>query len=605
VTDPVPTDQEFVVHLFAAVDGPHAIRAHDQIAAIWEACRDRLGMNQPILGVHLPMELPTGWRDPITQTVPLAGQEHAGADCQAILRREHDLINLSVVFAPPQDTTPLSFARRLRIGAAIPPGWIEFNRWWDEVASEGTDALLGIARIYQAKVADPGRSVTTVATTPVLSLLPRLDQDDAWWDRPLALTHGINVWEPSAQDDLRTERRLIVLAPGDRDPQLSALTWSRGDTCLPPLARYLMHAAKLRYELRVWSGGRQVWQARQELADQVKRLSNWTEAAAQDVPPGESNRSSQAMDPDFARLTTQLAAVGLTMAHVRQLRQTIHVAAGNMVRALDEFMDSPAGLNLFSDDQDLATWLLDQIDNAITDLDIVDGAARRLANLARLRLPEPRNVVARTVRQNDPGSSRSRGRPADRTEIRLGFTIDIAAYSDRSQRSRADAQERVANIVGQALRDMGLHMSDTDHQGTGDGLNAFLPAGIEVDRALPHLVRGVTDRLAQDNQRYRDRLRLRMAAAIGPVRRGALGYADNTIIEFCRLVDSKPLRDALAEHPEADLAVLFSDVLHRFAIRDGESGLDPNEFRSLPITVKTFHDHAWLWIPQPRPPAEK
>src|SRR5262249_35890292 len=115
---------------------------------------------------------------------------------------------------------------------------------------------------------------------------------------------------------------------------------------------------------------------------------------------------------------------------------------------------------------------------------------------------------------------------------------------------------------------------------------------------------GIVDRLAQDNQRHQDRLRLRMAAAIGPARRGILGYADNTIIELCRLVDSRPLRDAMAEHPEADLAVPVSDGPHRFTIRDGESGLDPGELTPRSVTVKTFNDRAWLWVPRPRPIAK-
>jgi hypothetical protein len=109
----------------------------------------------------------------------------------------------------------------------------------------------------------------------------------------------------------------------------------------------------------------------------------------------------------------------------------------------------------------------------------------------------------------------------------------------------------------------------------------------------------MVNRLGQDNRRYHDRLRLRMAAAVGPFRRAALGYADSTIIEFCRLVDSPPLREAMDRHPDADLAVLLSDVLHRFTVRDGESGFDPTDFTPIQVNVKTFHDNAWLWVPQP------
>jgi len=595
VTDPVPVDQELVVHVFAPVEGPHATRAHNQLSAIWAACRDRLGMREPILGTGLPTQLPTDWHQPEPHSSPLAAAEQAGADYQAILRREHDILNLSVVFAPPQDTTTLGSARRLRIGSAAPPGWIEFNRWWEEVLAEGTDALLGVARIYQAKVTDPGPTASTVATGTVLRALPWFDQDDGWRDRPLVLTHGITAWEPTSRDDGRPERRLIVLAPADRDPQLSALTWSRGDTNLPPLARYLMHAAKLRYELRVWAGGRHVRQARQRLTDQVEQLRTWIEGNAHHQPE----------DSDLASLTTDMAAVDRVMSRTRELRQTVHIAAGNMARAIGQFVADSTGPDLVTDDQDLARWLLETVDNAIVDLETVDGSARRLVDLSRLHLPDPPRTASGTRNSSDAGPPRSRGRPAaDRTEIRMGFTVDVVNYSSRSQRGKSDAQNRVADIVGQALRDIGLHISDTDHQGTGDGLNAFLPADVELDRALPQLVRSMVDRLAQDNRRYLDRIRLRMAAAAGPFRPAALGYADSTIIEFCRLVDSPPLREAMDRHPDVDLAVLLSDVLHRFTIRDGESGLDPTDFTPIQVTVKTFHDNAWLWVP-PQPPAKE
>lgn len=593
VTDPVPVDQELVVHVFAPVQGPHAPRAHDQLATIWAACQNQLGMREPILGTGLPTQLPTGWHEPDPHSSPLAALEHAGADYQAILRREHDLLNLSVVFAPPQDTTALGSARRLRIGSAAPPGWIEFDRWWEGAAEEGTDALLGIARIYQAKVTDAGPTASAVAAGTVLRSLPWLDQDDGWRDRPLTLTQGITAWEPAAREDTRAERRLVVLAPVDRDPQLSALTWSRGDTNLPPLARYLMHAAKLRYQLRVWDGGRHPAQVRQRLADRVEQLRTWVEGSSHHQP----------VDADPASLAADMAAVDRVMSHARELRQTVHVATGNMTRAIGELVADPAGPDLVTDDQDLARWFLETVDNAIADLDNVAGSADRMAKLPRLHLPDPPPAPARSRGTVDPDPSRSRGRSADRTGIRMGFTVDVVNYSSRSQRGKSDAQNRVADIIDQALRDIGLHISDTDHQGTGDGLNAYLPPNVEIDRALPQLVRSMVDRLAQDNQRYHDRLRLRMAAAVGLFRRAALGYADNTIIEFCRLVDSPPLREAMARHPDADLAILLSDVLHRFTVRDGESGLDPTDFTPVQVKVKTFHGNAWLWVPRPRPPA--
>jgi len=47
-------DQEFVVHLFAPLDGPQAADAYRQIRRVWVACREQLGLTEPIAGIRAP-----------------------------------------------------------------------------------------------------------------------------------------------------------------------------------------------------------------------------------------------------------------------------------------------------------------------------------------------------------------------------------------------------------------------------------------------------------------------------------------------------------------------------------------------------------------------
>ncbi len=70
-------------------------------------------------------------------------------------------------------------------------------------------------------------------------------------------------------DERRLRRLVIAIAP-DADPAAFAWAWSQGGTAIPPLARYLLHAAKLRYQLRVWQRDGQARQVRGAL-DAVSR----------------------------------------------------------------------------------------------------------------------------------------------------------------------------------------------------------------------------------------------------------------------------------------------------------------------------------------------
>lgn len=179
--------------------------------------------------------------------------------------------------------------------------------------------------------------------------------------------------------------------------------------------------------------------------------------------------------------------------------------------------------------------------------------------------------------------------------VRMGYVVDVVGYSSRSTREKVDLQARVSAFVHETLRDLGLELADTYHHGTGDGMVVFLPTEVEVHRALIRLLRSASDTVAEDNQRYRDRMRLRMAVVIGPLGPAAIGFSGNTIVEAGRLVDSQVLREALVDSPHADLAVLISDQLHAYVVRERHSGLEAADFRPVDVRAKEYEAQAWLW----------
>ena len=83
-------------------------------------------MNDPIPGIGLPDNLPDRFRSCLRATsgdmeAALAAQERADADSQAVLRRYHDMLNVSVALARPHEAAatrpdpprpPLRLARR-------------------------------------------------------------------------------------------------------------------------------------------------------------------------------------------------------------------------------------------------------------------------------------------------------------------------------------------------------------------------------------------------------------------------------------------------------------------------------------------------------------
>src|SRR5215467_7995529 len=91
-------EQDLVAHLFAPMDGPLAGDAHAGIRCLWSQCRVGLGMTEPIPLPGLAADLPDDFTVLPDVTVA-AGMQSPGAGFQVVLRREHDVLNLSVLLA--------------------------------------------------------------------------------------------------------------------------------------------------------------------------------------------------------------------------------------------------------------------------------------------------------------------------------------------------------------------------------------------------------------------------------------------------------------------------------------------------------------------------
>jgi nucleoside phosphorylase len=237
------------------------------------------------------------------------------------------------------------------------------------VLGDLSPGVFGVAWLFLGKPVGAGPR----SGRPVADLVPEVDMR---WCQGVELGSGVVAWEISPPEDTRAERRLVVLAPAGRDHELGVWTWSDGGAAMPPLARYLMHVAKLRYELRVFDGF--------PAADGLCRASEQARARLQADDAGERLSARAALPAIQARISQVLTAV-------RAMRRTVEIAGFNAAAALRAAPEAPAdGATLISDDIALARHFAHRLDD---DRAYLENEAAGAEHLARLTAPPPASVA--------------------------------------------------------------------------------------------------------------------------------------------------------------------------------------------------------------------
>jgi hypothetical protein len=363
------------VHVFLRATGSAGEAAYPHVRALWSACQDALGMCDAVTSFGLPVALPEEWTDALGSGLLAACKGPGSGIEQAVMRREHDVFCLGVVLAP----EPVAGVT-----------WRQLDqRWTSAVAGISPLAALGWARVYLAVLEadhDPGRakrqgpgggpaevagvsspSLASVSQAVRTATAVAADARDGWWRRRSATTQGFSVWEASSQNDARVERRLVVVAPRKQEAVLDAWAWTRGDGDLPSFGRYLLHAAKIRYELRVHAGGDALRRLRRQADERVDELLN---LLGREDETGNVPASGEQLTAASARLlAVQAGSAGLVHAvtQLREMRRTVEIAAANMAAVLgSDASDSQvadANSGPLAEDLALAAWFSEQLDD--------------------------------------------------------------------------------------------------------------------------------------------------------------------------------------------------------------------------------------------------
>jgi hypothetical protein len=342
------SDLELAVHVFAPATGPASVLAYDYLAKLWSHCRMELGMSETIPDTGVPAEPPPG---PVPGSGVLAAAQRPGDDVfQVILRAEDGVFTLSAILAP---TAPSAGS------------WAELEALWDPVGDDRPAEVIGECRLFMAKTDRRGTKAFS----------GHLPSGAVLWDHGTSTRDGVFISEVSPRDDGRVRRRIVLLVNPGHDAELSAWAWSQGDLAATPFTRYLMHAAKLRYELRVWDGGDWPRKLRRDLDAAVDDLITLLPAGV----AGGDNPSEEAIVSATGRITALLAAqtgVVFTATRLREMLRTVEIIRSNMADITGRNALRGRAPTLFTDDSELAMSLEQRLADDIAYLDAARDRAR-------------------------------------------------------------------------------------------------------------------------------------------------------------------------------------------------------------------------------------
>src|ERR1700761_7036604 len=242
---PPGAEQEFIGHLFAPLDGPRAADAYERIQRIWAACHDQLGMSgrddAGSAGPALPAPEAIG-RSAADSVV--AFQQSQSGIRQAVLRRIHDVLNLSVVMAQSAPRAELAAGRRRLISyrptAPTPQRsltWADHAALWARATQPQAGLLLGEVHVFLART-PPTRTGEVTATDELGQsldpLLPyREDRLRRWWRGGTTTEAGYALWDTGPAADTGEVREIVLAGPADKDEELSRGGWSDGAAAMP------------------------------------------------------------------------------------------------------------------------------------------------------------------------------------------------------------------------------------------------------------------------------------------------------------------------------------------------------------------------------------
>jgi tetratricopeptide (TPR) repeat protein len=181
------------------------------------------------------------------------------------------------------------------------------------------------------------------------------------------------------------------------------------------------------------------------------------------------------------------------------------------------------------------------------------------------------------------------------------LSVDVSGYGRHDDVHQRRIQEALVDLLDTAAAHAGLDRAAWIRQPKGDEELSLVPAGQPWQRVVGDfcLALDALLRARNDGQAPPQWLRLRLAIDDGPVDLAANGFAGRAVVGASRLVNSRPVREALSG--DVHLAVIVSRGVFQDWVGSGRSAARPEWFRRMDVREKEYEDDAWLWLPRGDP----
>lgn len=179
------------------------------------------------------------------------------------------------------------------------------------------------------------------------------------------------------------------------------------------------------------------------------------------------------------------------------------------------------------------------------------------------------------------------------------LAVDVQSSGGRDNQSSVILREALFSGLRNAFDASGIDWEACVVEDTGDGMIVLVPPEFPKPRLVFPMLEHFDAWLRHHNRYAAEStsIRVRVALHAGDVRVDEHGVTGRPKVLLARLLDSKPLRSALADAPETTAVVhLVSDRFHDDVVAQGNVGIDPDRYVPVQVQVKETAERAWLHI---------
>jgi hypothetical protein len=216
----------------------------------------------------------------------------------------------------------------------------------------------------------------------------------------------------------------------------------------------------------------------------------------------------------------------------------------------------------------------------------------RYAHMVRDKLVR---VLRRDVSRSLDGSSAVRDRPRPAVHRAIAV-VDVKGFGDinRTNAHQLVIRRSLYKILRHAFGKADIAWADCDHEDRGDGVLILVPPSIVKSTLVENLPTELVKALRTHNRGHcpEEQIRLRMSLHAGELHYDEHGVVGRAVNLAFRLLDARPLREALAASPDP-LAIIASSWFFHEVIWHSRTA-QRDLFQQVQVRLK--ETDVWAWI---------